>query len=102
VRTATSKGLGPNRVLYKHVLRGALIPTIAVLGVGFGNLLGGAVLIEIIFNRPGLGFLILNAIESRNYPVVQGGLVVAVFLYTVANLLADLSYGLVDPRIREA
>ncbi|CAN5759324.1 ABC transporter permease [soil metagenome] len=102
VRTAKSKGLAPNRVLYKHVLRGALIPTIAVLGVGFGNLLGGAVLIEIIFNRPGLGFLILNAIESRNYPVVQGGLVVAVFLYTVANLLADLSYGFVDPRIREA
>lgn len=102
VRTAHSKGLSPARVLFKHVLRGALIPTIAVLGVGFGNLLGGAVLIEIIFNRPGLGFLILNAIESRNYPVVQGGLVVAVFLYTLANVIADLSYGFVDPRIREA
>jgi len=102
VRTATSKGLAPGRVLFKHVLRGALIPTIAVLGVGFGNLLGGAVLVEIIFNRPGLGFMILNAIESRNYPVVQGGLVVAVFLYTMANLIADLSYGFVDPRIREA
>ncbi|TVR93550.1 MAG: ABC transporter permease [Trueperaceae bacterium] len=102
VRTATSKGLSPGRVLFKHVLRGALIPTIAVLGVGFGNLLGGAVLIEIIFNRPGLGFLIFNAIESRNYPVVQGGLVVAVFLYTLANVIADVSYGFVDPRIREA
>ena len=102
VRTASSKGLSSNRVLFKHVLRGALIPTIAVLGVGFGNLLGGAVLIEIIFGRPGLGFLILNAIESRNYPVVQGGLVVAVFLYAIANLLADLSYGFVDPRIRQA
>ncbi len=102
VRTATSKGLSPGRVVFKHVLRGALIPTIAVLGVGFGNLLGGAVLIEIIFNRPGLGFLIFNAIESRNYPVVQGGLVVAVFLYTLANVIADLSYGFVDPRIREA
>ena len=102
VRTANSKGLSPGRVLFKHVLRGALIPTIAVLGVGFGNLLGGAVLIEIIFNRPGLGFLIFNAIESRNYPVVQGGLVVAVFLYTLANVIADVSYGFVDPRIREA
>ncbi len=102
VRTAHSKGLASGRVLFKHVLRGALIPTIAVLGVGFGNLLGGAVLIEIIFNRPGLGFLILNAIESRNYPVVQGGLVVAVFLYTLANVVADLSYGFIDPRIREA
>lgn len=101
VRTAHSKGIGPGKVLYKHVLRGALIPTIAVLGVGFGNLLGGAVLIEIIFNRPGLGFLILNAIESRNYPIVQGGLIVAVALYALANLLADLSYGVIDPRIRE-
>ncbi|MEX2501749.1 MAG: ABC transporter permease [Trueperaceae bacterium] len=100
VRTAHSKGLDPQRVLYKHALRGALIPTIAVVGVGFGNLLGGTVLIEIIFNRPGLGFLILNAIESRNFPVVQGGLIVAVLFYAIANLLADLSYGLVDPRIR--
>lgn len=100
VRTAHSKGLPGLRVLYKHALRGALIPTIAVIGVGFGNLLGGTVLIEIIFARPGLGFLILNAIESRNFPVVQGGLIVAVFLYAVANLLADMSYGAIDPRIR--
>lgn len=100
VRTATSKGLSPRTVLYKHTLRGALIPTIVVIGVGFGNLLGGAVLIELIFNRPGLGNLILDAIESRNYPVVQGGLIIAVFLYSIANLLADLSYGFIDPRIR--
>lgn len=100
VRTAHSKGLHSMVVLYRHTLRGALIPTIAVLGVGFGNLLGGTVLTEIIFNRPGIGFLILNAIESRNYPVVQGGLIVAVFLYALANLLADLSYGFIDPRIR--
>lgn len=100
VRTAVSKGLSPARVLYRHALRGALIPVIVVLGVGFGNLLGGAVLIELIFNRPGLGTLILGAIETRNYPVVQGGLIVAVFLYSLANLLADVSYGLVDPRIR--
>ncbi|MDZ7799310.1 MAG: ABC transporter permease [Trueperaceae bacterium] len=100
VRTAHSKGLHSMVVLYRHTLRGALIPVIAVLGVGFGNLLGGTVLTEIIFNRPGIGFLILNAIESRNYPVVQGGLIVAVFLYAIANLLADLSYGFIDPRIR--
>jgi peptide/nickel transport system permease protein len=100
VRTARSKGLRESSVLYKHVLRGALIPTIAVLGVGFGNLLGGAVLVEIIFSRPGLGYLMLNAIESRNYPIVQGGLIVAVFLYALANVLADLSYGFIDPRIR--
>lgn len=100
VRTARSKGTSASRILYQHVLRNALIPTIAVLGVGFGKLLGGTVLIEIVFNRPGLGYLILNAIQSRNYPVVQGGLIFAVFLYALANLLADLSYGLIDPRIR--
>lgn len=100
VRTARSKGLPERAVMYKHTLRGALIPVVVVLGVGFGNLLGGAVLIEIVFNRPGLGNLILNAIESRNFPVVQGGLIIAVFLYSVANLLADLSYALIDPRIR--
>lgn len=100
VRTARAKGLSERVVMFKHTLRGALIPVVVVLGVGFGNLLGGAVLIEIIFSRPGLGSLILNAIESRNYPVVQGGLIIAVLLYSVANLLADLSYGLIDPRIR--
>ncbi len=100
VRTARSKGLSKARVVYKHVLRGAMIPVIAVIGVGFGNLLGGAVLIEIIFHRPGLGFLIYNAIQSRNYPIVQGGLIVAVFLYSIANLVADLSYGFIDPRLR--
>jgi len=100
VRTAKSKGLTKARVVYKHVLRGAIIPVIAVIGVGFGNLLGGAVLIEIIFHRPGLGFLIYNAIQSRNYPVVQGGLIIAVFLYSIANLIADLSYSFIDPRLR--
>lgn len=99
-RTAVAKGLPRSRIIYKHVLRNALIPVIAVLGVGFGNLLGGTVLVEIIFSRPGLGFLMYNAIEARNFPVVQGGLVVAVLLYSVANLLADLSYAIVDPRLR--
>lgn len=99
-RTAVAKGLPRSRIIYKHVLRNALVPVIAVLGVGFGNLLGGTVLVEIIFSRPGLGFLMYNAIEARNFPVVQGGLVVAVLLYSVANLLADLSYAIVDPRLR--
>ncbi len=100
VRTARSKGLPHRIVLYKHVLRGSLIPVIAVIGVGFGNLLGGAVLIEIIFHRPGLGYLIYNAIQSRNYPVLQGGLIVAIFLYAMTNMMADLSHGFIDPRIR--
>lgn len=101
VRTARAKGLPERLVLYKHVLRCALVPVIAVLGVGFGNLMGGAVLIEIVFHRPGLGYLIYNAIETRNFPVLQGGLIVAVFLYAMANFVADLSYSFVDPRVRE-
>jgi len=100
VRTARSKGLKESVVVFKHALRGALIPVIAVIGVGFGNLLGGAVLIEIIFHRPGLGYLIYTAIRTRNYPIVQGGLIIAVILYSLANLLADLSYGSIDPRVR--
>src|SRR5699024_8535198 len=86
VRTARAKGVREVVVVFKHVLRVALIPTVAALGVGFGNLLGGAVLVEIVFNRPGLGFLIYNAIETRNFPIVQGGLIIAVMLYTMANL----------------
>ena len=100
VRTARSKGLKENTVIFKHVLRGALIPVIAVIGVGFGNLLGGAVITEIIFHRPGLGTLIYNSIQSRNYPIVQGGLIIAVLLYSLVNLMADLSYSLIDPRVR--
>jgi peptide/nickel transport system permease protein len=100
VNTVRAKGVPESRVIFKHVLRGAIIPVIAVLGVGFGNLLGGAVLIEIIFHRPGLGLLIYNAIQSRNYPVVQGGLIIAVLLYSLANFAADLSYSFIDPRLR--
>jgi peptide/nickel transport system permease protein len=100
IRTARAKGLSERVVLYKHALREALIPVVTVVGIGFGNLLGGAVLTEIIFHRPGLGFLIYNAIKSRNFPVLQGGLVIAVLLYSLANLVADLSHGFTDPRIR--
>lgn len=100
VRTARAKGLTERITLYKHATRSALIPVVAALGVGFGNLLGGQVLIEIIFHRPGLGFLIYRAINNRNYPVVQGGLIVAVFLYVIVNMITDLTYGMLDPRIR--
>jgi len=100
VRTARSKGLPEKVVLYKHVLRCSLIPVIAVIGVGFGNLMGGAVLIEIVFHRPGLGYLIYRAIQTRNFPVLQGGLIVTIFLYALANFIADLSYSYIDPRVR--
>ncbi len=100
VRTARAKGLQERVVLYKHVLRCSIIPVIAVIGVGFGNLMGGAVLIEIVFHRPGLGYLIYNAIATRNFPVLQGGLIIAIFLYALANFIADLSYVFIDPRVR--
>ncbi len=100
VRTARAKGLPERVTLYKHAGRGALPPVVTVLAMGFGRLLGGAVLVEIVFHRPGLGFLIYNGIKSRNYPIVEGGLIVAVFLYVAVSIVADLSHAVTDPRIR--
>ena len=85
----------------KYALKLACIPTVAILGVGIGELMGGAVFVEIIFNRPGLGSLIFDAIRNRNYPIVQGGILVVVAIFVVTNLLVDLSYAWLDPRIRE-
>jgi peptide/nickel transport system permease protein len=100
IRTARAFGLHPRSIYYKYALKNAIIPTIAVLGVGLGTLIGNAVFVEIIFTRAGLGTLILDSIETRNFTIVRGTvLVVAVFI-VLANLLADLSYRLLDPRIR--
>jgi peptide/nickel transport system permease protein len=87
-------------MVLKYALKPACIPTLAILGMGVGELLGGAVFAEVIFNRPGLGSLIYGAIELRNYPVVQGGVVVIVLLFVLTNLLVDLSYAWIDPRVR--
>jgi peptide/nickel transport system permease protein len=100
VRTARALGLGRRLILFKYALRNALVPTVAALGVGLGHLLGGAVFIEVIFSRPGLGTLILDAITTRNYPVVRAAVFVIAALFILANLLADLSYRLLDPRLR--
>ncbi|MBN1147268.1 MAG: ABC transporter permease [Anaerolineales bacterium] len=100
IRTALSFGLRVRTVFYKYALKNAIIPTVAVLGVGLGNLLGGAVFTEVIFTRPGLGRLIYDAIADRNYPIVRGGILVAALLFVAANLIADLSYHFLDPRIR--
>lgn len=102
IRTAFAFGLRERTVFYKYALKNALIPTVAVLGVGLGNLLGGAIFIEVIFTRPGLGRLIYEAISDRNYPIVRGGILVAALLFVLANLLADLSYHYLDPRIQVA
>jgi len=100
VRTARSKGLNGRVVLIRHGLRNALIPIITLIGLSLGQLMGGAVLTETVFSRPGLGQLLLGAIVSRDYPVLQGAVLVFAIAVVLANLLVDLSYGALDPRIR--
>ncbi len=101
IRTARAYGLPERIVTYKYALKNACIPTLAILGLGIGRLLGGAVLVEIVFARPGLGRLIYDAISVRNFPVVQGSVLVVVVLFVVVNLLVDLSYAAIDPRLRD-
>jgi ABC-type dipeptide/oligopeptide/nickel transport system permease component len=102
VRTARAKGLSERRVVVGHALRNALLPVITVAGLQFGSLLSGAIVIEKVFARPGLGLTLLDAISERNYPVVQGTVLVIAVIYVVVNTLVDLAYGLADPRIRRA
>jgi ABC-type dipeptide/oligopeptide/nickel transport system permease component len=100
--TARAKGLPNSVVLLKHGLRNALLPVITVAGLQFGAMLSGAIITEKVFARPGLGMLLLDGIGERNYPVVQGTVLVIAFIYVTVNLLVDLAYGLADPRIRRA
>jgi ABC-type dipeptide/oligopeptide/nickel transport system permease component len=102
VRTARAKGLPEGRVLMLHALRNALLPVITVAGLQFGSLLSGAIIIENVFSRPGLGATLIDAIKERNYPVVQGAVLVIAAIYVVVNMAVDLAYGLADPRIRRA
>ena len=102
IRTSRAYGIAERVIVYKYALKLACIPTLAVLGVGIGELLGGAVFAEIIFNRPGLGSLIYKSILDRNYPVVQGSIFVIVLLFVLTNLLVDLSYAWLDPRTRDS
>jgi peptide/nickel transport system permease protein len=100
IRAARAAGIKEHLILYKYALKNALIPTIAILGVGIGNLMGGAVFVEVIFNRPGMGTLIFKAIQMRNYPLVRGGVLIVALLFIVANLLTDIVYTYLDPRIQ--
>jgi peptide/nickel transport system permease protein/glutathione transport system permease protein len=100
IQTARSKGLHEMIVIYKHALRNALIPVIAVIGVYIGVALGTAVLTEIVYNRPGIGKLLVGAVYNRDYPTVQGTLVVFAAFIAFINLATDLAYGIADPRIR--
>ena len=101
IRTARAYGIGERRIVYAYALKLACVPVVAILGVGLGELLGGAVFAEIIFNRPGLGSLLFDAIRTRNFPVVQGAVLVIVVLFVVTNLMVDLAYAWLDPRVGE-
>lgn len=100
VRTARAKGARENRVIYRHGLRNALLPITTGLGLSLLATLSGSVAIELVFNRPGIGELLISAIAKRDYPVIQAGVVVFAFFVVLINLLIDLAYIVVDPRIR--
>ena len=100
IRTARAFGLRPRQVVFKYALKNALVPALSVFGLGVGRLLGGAVLVEIVFARPGLGRLMLDAINARNFPVLQGAVLVVVTLFVVANQLTDMALAAIDPRSR--
>ncbi|MHB8928570.1 MAG: ABC transporter permease [Bacillota bacterium] len=100
IRTARAKGLGERVVIYKHALRNAMLPVITLIGLDLGYMIAGAVVLEEVFGRPGMGRLMIHAILSRDYPVVQGCLLFLAISVALANLLADISYVFLDPRIR--
>ena len=100
VRTARAKGLGGWSVIVRHALRNALIPVVTVFGLQFGNLLAGAVIVETVFSRPGLGRLIVGGILAKDFPLVQGTVLFVAATYVLINVVVDVAYAYVDPRIR--
>jgi peptide/nickel transport system permease protein len=100
IRTARAKGLSERKVIFKHALRNALIPTVTVSGLQFGALLGGAVLTESIFNWPGMGRFAANAVLGLDFNSVMGFTLVVAIIYVIANLIVDLLYAVIDPRVK--
>lgn len=100
VRTARAKGMHERTVLIRHALRNALLPLITIIGLDLGSLLGGTTIIEIVFNRPGMGKLLVDAVLNRDYPTIQGTMIFFMVLILLSNLLADIGYSIADPRIR--
>ncbi len=102
IRTAKAKGLSPSRIIINHALRNALIPIITVIGLIVGQMLSGAVLTENIFSWPGIGKWVIDAINTRDYPVLQGAVLIIAMVIVLVNLLVDILYGFINPRIRQA
>ena len=100
VKTARAKGLRERSVVFGHALRNALIPTVTLLGLNFGYLLSGAVIVETVFARPGTGRLIVDGIMAKDFPLVQGAVMLTATIYLLVNLLTDVSYAMIDPRIK--
>lgn len=100
VRTARSKGLREHTVVTRHALKNAMLPVVTIMGIQFGRLLGGAVITESVFAYPGIGRLMVSSILGRDYPVVQATLVLVVLIFLLTNLLVDLAYGYLDPRVK--
>ena len=100
VRTARAKGLAERLVVWRHAFRNALIPVLTIVGLQFGSLLTGAIVVEVVFTRQGLGYELVQAVVTRNYPVVQALVMLASVIYVVMNILVDTLYTYIDPRVR--
>lgn len=100
--TLRSKGLAERAVMYRHALRNALIPAVTMTGMLIGDMLAGTVVVETVFSRQGIGRIISDAIMAKDLPVVQGVILFSAIIYTLVNLLVDLSYTLIDPRVRRS
>ena len=98
---ARARGLSDGSVVFRHTLRNAAVPIVTVIGIQFGVLLGGAIVVEYLFALPGIGRLVVTAINQRNYTVVQGGVLIVATLFILVTLLTDVIVGIVDPRIEE-
>jgi ABC-type dipeptide/oligopeptide/nickel transport system permease component len=102
IRTARAKGLGGSRILFGHALRNSLIPLVTVVGVQFGTLLGGAIIVETVFAWPGIGSLLIDAVSARDFPLVQGIILMIAIGFVLVNLVVDLLYAVLDPRVRDS
>ncbi|HEV7422696.1 MAG TPA: ABC transporter permease [Mycobacterium sp.] len=100
VRTARSKGLSPQVVTFRHTVRNALVPILTITGIQLATILGGVIVVEVVFAWPGLGRLVYNAVAARDYPVIQGAVLLIAVLFLLINLIVDVLYAVVDPRIR--
>jgi peptide/nickel transport system permease protein len=100
VRTARAKGLRERAIVWSHVFKNAAVPVATVMGLQLGYALGGAVIIEQVFSLPGVGRLTLNAVLERNYPVIQGAVLLVTFMFMLVNILTDALHAVIDPRVR--